>query len=350
MEKLKAVDFFCSGGGMSYGMQQAGIQVIAGIDFDENCKETYEANIKDAQFILADISELSESELERKLSLQKNDDNLILIGCSPCQFWSIINTDKTKSAKSKNLLVEFSRFVKYFRPGYVVVENVPGVLRRKEESGLNEFIDWLKENGYGTPHFKVHNVNDYGVPQSRRRFTLIASRVCQDEIKPLENEGPKKLVKDVLGVGNGFPMIAAGHRDETDFLHTVPSITEINKKRLLKIKKDGGNRLDFADDPELQLKCFIGKDESFKDTFGRLWWNRPAPTITTKFSSISNGRFVHPFEDRAISIREGATLQSFPLTYKFRGTSIANIARMIGNAVPPNYATAIGEAIIQKHK
>ncbi|WP_332913804.1 DNA cytosine methyltransferase [Algoriphagus boritolerans] len=281
---------------------------------------------------------------------KKNDDDLILIGCSPCQFWSIINTDKTKSVKSKNLLVEFSRFVKYFRPGYVVVENVPGVLRRNEESGLNEFIDWLKENGYGTPHFKVHNVNDYGVPQSRKRFTLIASRVSQDEIKPIEKKGPRKLVKDVLGVLNGFPMIEAGHRDETDFLHTVPNITEINKRRLKKIKKDGGNRLDFANDPELQLNCFIGKDDSFKDTFGRLWWNRPAPTITTKFSSISNGRFVHPFEDRAISIREGATLQSFPLTYKFKGTSIANIARMIGNAVPPKYATAIGEAIIQNHK
>lgn len=349
MKNLKAVDFFCSGGGMSHGIQQSGIQILAGIDFDENCRETYEANIQGAQFILADVFELKETDLETKLSLQKNDDDLILIGCSPCQFWSIINTDKTKSAKSKNLLIEFSRFVKYFRPGYVVVENVPGVLRRKEESGLNEFIGWLSENGYGEPHFKVHNVNDYGVPQSRRRFTLIASRVCQDEIKPLKETGPKKLVKDVLGVENGFPMIEAGHRDETDFLHTVPAISEINRKRLKKIRKDGGNRLDFADDPELQLRCFIGKDESFKDTFGRLWWDRPAPTITTKFSSISNGRFVHPFEDRALSIREGATLQSFPHSYKFKGTSIANIARMIGNAVPPKYAKAIGEAIIQNH-
>ena len=127
---------------MSYGIQQSGIQILAGIDFDENCRETYEANIQGAQFILADVFELKETDLETKLSLQKNDDDLILIGCSPCQFWSIINTDKTKSAKSKNLLIEFSRFVRYFRPGYVVVENVPGVLRRNEESGLNEFISW----------------------------------------------------------------------------------------------------------------------------------------------------------------------------------------------------------------
>lgn len=349
-KKLKAIDFFCSGGGMSYGMQEAGIEILAGIDFDENCKMTYEANINGAKFIHADVFDLKEKELEKKLSLRKNDDELVLIGCSPCQFWSIINTDKTKSAKSKNLLVEFSRFVKYFRPGYVVVENVPGVLRRKEESGLNEFIEWLKDNGYENPHFKVHNVNDYGVPQSRKRFTLIATRISQDEVKPQELDGRRVVVKDVLGIENGFARIEPGHKDNSDFLHTVPNISDINKKRLKKVKKDGGNRLGFANDPELQLKCFEGKNESFKDTFGRLWWNRPAPTITTKFFSISNGRFVHPEEDRALSIREGATLQSFPLTYKFKGTSVANIARMIGNAVPPKYATAIGKAIINNHK
>ncbi len=348
-KQLKAVDFFCSGGGMSYGMQEAGIQILAGIDFDINCKDTYEANIGKEKFIHEDVFDLKEKDLEKRLSLKKNDDELVLIGCSPCQFWSIINTDKTKSAKSKNLLVEFSRFVKYLRPGYVVVENVPGVLRKKEESGLSEFIEWLKNNGYENPHFKVHNVNDYGVPQNRKRFTLIATRISDEEIKPLEIEGKKAVVEDVLGVNKGFPKIKPGHKDTTDFMHTVPSLSDINKRRLKKVKKDGGNRLGFKDDPELQLRCFIGKDDSFKDTFGRLWWKKPAPTITTKFFSVSNGRFVHPEEDRALSIREGATLQSFPLTYNFKGTSIAGIARMIGNAVPPKYATAIGNAIIQNH-
>lgn len=330
MKKLKAIDFFCSGGGMSYGMQQAGIQILAGIDHDNSCRETYEANIEGAKFILADVFELSESDLEQNLSLKKYDDELVLIGCSPCQFWSLMNTDKTKSAKSKNLLVEFSRFVKYFRPGYVVVENVPGVLRRKEESGLNEFIVWLKNNGYENPHFKIHNVNDFGVPQNRKRFTLIASRISKEEVKPVELEGIKPVVRDVLGIENGFPKIEPGNRDTSEFLHTVPIISEINKKRLKLIEKDGGNRLGFASDPELQLKCFIGRDKSFKDTFGRLWWAKPAPTITTKFCSISNGRFVHPEEDRALSIREGATLQSFPVTYKFKGLSTGDITRMIG--------------------
>lgn len=234
-------------------------------------------------------------------------------------------------------------------PGYVVVENVPGVLSRKHESGLSSFITWLKKSGYKV-HFDVHNVVNYGVPQNRKRFTLIANRITNTEVSPIIYNGSPKTVKDTIGEKNGFYRIEAGHKDETIFLHTVPSISEINKERLKKVPKDGGNRLGFANDQMLQLKCFIGKDDSFKDTFGRLWWNRPAPTITTKFFSISNGRFVHPEEDRALSLREGAALQSFPLTYIFRGTSIASIARMIGNAVPPKYATAIGKAITKNHQ
>lgn len=346
---LRAVDFFCSGGGMSYGMQQAGIEIIAGIDCDLNCKETYETNIGSDKFLHEDVFKLKEQELEKRLSLKKNDDDLVLIGCSPCQFWSTIQTDKSKSGKSKGLLKEFSRFVKYFKPAYVVVENVPGVLRRKEESGLNEFINWLKNNGYKNPHFTVHNVNNFGVPQSRKRFTLIATRLSEKEIKPLELDGKKTVVEDVIGPKNGFPSIGPGRRDTTDFMHTTAKITDINKRRLQKVKKDGGDRLGFANDPELQLKCFIGRDDSFQDTFGRLWWRKPSPTITTKFFSISNGRFVHPQEDRGLSLREGATLQSFPKTYKFKGSSMASIARMIGNAVPPKYAEAIGKAIIQNH-
>lgn len=345
--KIKAVDFFCGGGGMSYGMQKAGIEIIAGIDFEEKCRATYEANIKNAKFINANIFELKERNLKKILSLKRNDDDLILIGCSPCQFWSIINTDKKKSEKSKNLLLEFERFVKYFMPGYVVVENVPGVLRQKKESGLESFIKWLEESKY-IVHFNIHNTADYGVPQNRKRFTLIASRISDKEIEPIKST--KKLnVIDVLGVKNGFPKIKAGHKDNTEFKHSVPNIKDITLKRIKKVKKNGGNRLAFADDPSLQLECFKGRDNSFKDTFGRLWWNKPSPTITTKFFSVSNGRFVHPEENRALSIREGATLQSFPKNYIFKETSFGNLARLIGNAVPPEYAKRIGFAIIKNH-
>jgi len=348
VKNIKAVDFFCGGGGMSFGMQTAGINVLAGIDHEISCKETYEANIEGAKFIQADVFDLKENELEQELKLKRNDDNLLLIGCSPCQFWSIINTDKKKSTKSKNLLIEFERFVKYFNPGYVVVENVPGVLRKKEESGLGSFINWLNSKDY-TVHFQIHNTNDYGVPQNRNRFTLVANRIGGKKVFPQKDSGRRLTVKDVLGESNGFKNIEAGTIDKSEFLHTTSNITSITLKRLKRIRKDGGNRFDFADDPELQLKCFIGRDKSFIDTFGRLWWDKPSPTITTKFTSVSNGRFVHPEEHRALSLREGAVLQSFPKDYKFFGSSIANIARLIGNAVPPEYAKRIGKAIIENH-
>lgn len=345
---LKAVDFFCSGGGMSSGILNSGIKVLAGIDYDNTCKETYLANIKGAKFIHADVFEYKEETLEKELNLQKNDDNLILIGCSPCQFWSIINTDRKKSAKSKSLLIEFKRFVEYFNPGYVVVENVPGVLRRKDESGLEDFIIWLEANGYAV-HHGVHNVVDYGVPQSRRRLTLIANRVNNNVLEPVKYKGKLKTVYDVIGEHNGFPKVEAGHKDETEFMHSVAGLKQINIDRLNLTDKDGGSRISYANNEDLAPNCHKNDTVNFKDTYGRMWWHKPSPTITTKYFSISNGRFAHPEENRAISIREGAVLQSFPNDYKIKATSIANAARMIGNAVPPKYAASIGKAIIKNH-
>jgi DNA (cytosine-5)-methyltransferase 1 len=345
---LKAVDFFCSGGGMSSGMLNAGIKILAGIDYDNSCKETYEANITGAKFIHADVFEYQEAELEKELNLQRNDDDLIMIGCSPCQFWSIINTKREKSEKSKSLLVEFKRFVEYFNPGYVVVENVPGVLRRKDESGLEDFIIWLEASGYAV-HHGVHNVMEYGVPQSRRRLTLIANRVNNNVLEPIKYNGKLKTVFDTIGEHNGFPKVEAGHRDETEFMHTVAGLKQINIDRLNITEKNGGSRMAYANNEVLAPSCHKNDTVNFKDTYGRMWWDKPSPTITTKFFSISNGRFAHPEENRAISIREGAALQSFPLDYKIKATSIANAARMIGNAVPPKYANAIGKAIINNY-
>ena len=344
---MKAVDFFCGGGGMSFGMMKAGIEVLAGIDYEPECKETYEANIKGAKFIQANVFDLDVKELEKDLNLVRNDDDLILIGCSPCQFWSIINTDRTKSEKSKNLLIEFERFVKYFNPGYVVVENVPGVLRKKRESGLEDFIIWLEENNY-TVHFKVHNTNDFNVPQNRLRFTLIANRVTEKELRPIPEEGKKPTVRDTIGESNGFLKLIPGNKDPEN-KNTVAGLQPICAERMKYIKKDGGNRFGFAHIEHLQLECFKKREKTFKDTFGRLWWDRPSSTITTKFYAVSSGRFTHPEEDRAISLGEGAALQSFPKDYKFYGRSIASIARLIGNAVPPEYAKRIGQAIIQNH-
>ena len=318
-------------------MRKAGIDVIAGIDNDPDVRETYEKNNPGTKFIHADVFQLKEVELSEYTGIKKNDDNLVLIGCSPCQYWSVIKTDKRKSRKSKDLLKEFHRFVKYYKPGFVVVENVPGLGRKAKESGLKDFIDDLENAGYSV-HWNIYNLNEYGVPQTRKRFSLIASRVVKGKIIPRKAEY-KPVVRDYIGTHNGFPAVKAGHRDNTEFMHTVANLSEENLEVLKRTPKNGGNSVKIR-------KKFKGK--GFPDSYSRMSWDKPAPTITTKFYSFSNGRFGHPEEDRAISLREGAVLQTFPRNYVFYAKSIESYARMIGNAVPPEFARRIGEAIIRE--
>lgn len=345
-KKIKAVDFFCSGGGMTCGLKQAGIDVIAGIDNDFSCKDTYEKNNPGSKFIFADVFKLKEEELTKKLKLKKNDNNMVLIGCSPCQFWSIIRTDKTKSKKSRNLLIEFQRFVDYFNPGYVLVENVPGILGKKDKSGLDKFVLNLENKGYKV-HYEIINMSDYGIPQSRKRFSLIATRVTKNKLSLTKKNIQKPTVKDFIGTNHGFYPIKAGYKDDSTFNHSVAGLTQKNINRLKKTPKNGGSWLDWAQDKNLKRKSYRG--QGFKDNYGRMSWNKPAPTITTKFFSISNGRFAHPEENRAISLREGATLQTFPKNYVFHANSVADVARMIGNAVPPLFAKQLGKVILNSN-
>jgi len=207
---IKAVDFFCGAGGMSYGMSLAGINVIAGIDIDLECKKTYEYNNPSSQFILADIKELTFKQLENNIQLKRNDDDLIFIGCSPCQHWTKMNTTKLKSEATKNLLIDFKRFVEYYHPGHIVIENVPGILSNKKGSGLNDFLSFLDNHKYKTD-FKLINAFEYGVPQTRKRFLLIASRVIKNISLPIADKTTMPKVKDFIGSHNGFSKISAGH-------------------------------------------------------------------------------------------------------------------------------------------
>ena len=346
MAKLKAIDFFCSIGGMTYGFRKAGINVIAGIDIDTSCKETYEHNNPRSKFIEADIKKYSFEELKKATGITENDDDLVLIGCSPCQYWSIINTDKTKSKPLKNLLSDFQRYVFYFRPGYIVVENVPGIIKRHSKSGLKKFVKEIQKLRY-VVKYDILNANHYGVPQRRRRFTLIASRVNKEIELPKANKKDLPTVKQFIGIKNGFKKITAGHNDTTNFLHTTAKLSEKNLKRIKKISHDGGSRLEWENSSRLQLDCYKKLEKGFSDIYGRMSWDKPAPTITTKFHSLSNGRFGHPTEDRAISLREGATLQTFPKDYVFKEKSIGKVAKHIGNAVPPELAKLIAASLLQ---
>lgn len=340
---LKAVDFFCGAGGMSYGLAQAGIKVLAGIDNAAECEQTYRINNAPAEFLEYDIGKVKPHTLKKRIGIKPNDDDLILVGCSPCQYWSKIRTIKKKSEKSAFLLKEFQKFVKYFHPGFVVLENVPG-LYRDPKSYLPIFLGFLKDQGYSYAH-EVVNSYHHGVPQKRSRYLLIATRLDYKVSLPSKEEPVGLHLRDFIGVNNGFPSIDAGHKDGTDFLHTTAGLSKDNLRRIKVTPHDGGTRFSWKDDPELQIEAYKGKDNCFRNVYGRAFWDQPAPTITTRFNSLSNGRFGHPEENRAFSLREGAVLQTFPKEYVFRCTNMSGIAKQIGNAVPPVLAEKIGTHI-----
>jgi DNA (cytosine-5)-methyltransferase 1 len=344
-QKLKAIDFFCGAGGMSLGLNKAGITILGGIDNDADCRATYEKNISGAKFIKHDVSRLSAPEIGRRFGLERNDPSLIFAGCSPCQFWSKIQTDKTKSERTAFLLKHFQKFIRYFRPGFVVVENVPGLYTKKQQSILPALIRFLEHDGYAWEDGIV-NANHYGVPQNRKRYLLVATRLLSAIDLPKPEPNPLLTVSAFIGEANGFQRIAAGHRDETEFQHTASFLSPANLRRIQLTEKSGGSRVAWKDNEELQIPAYRERDEIFRDVYGRMFWDRPAPTITTRFNSFSNGRFGHPEEDRAISLREGATLQTFPKDFVFHGTNMNSLARQIGNAVPPEMARRIGQHLI----
>lgn len=341
---MKAVDFFCGAGGVTCGFKQAGIDVVVGIDIDAICKDTYEKNNTGAEFLEADISDLAKDKLETNYQISKNDDDLIFIGCSPCQYFTNLKTDKTKSETSRMLLEDFREFVDYYKPGYLFVENVPGI-EKKEESPLKDFKKYLAKNGYVFAD-KVINAKYLGVPQNRRRYILVATRVKDSISLPKENKNKDEIatLREAIGNTKKFPVVEAGHTDESDFQHSVAALSDLNLKRLKNTPKDGGTRLSWANDEELQLECY--KDHNgHTDVYGRMSWDKPSPAITTKFRYTSTGRYSHPEQNRAISLREGATLQSFPLSYVFHSQSQNEIARMIGNAVPPKLAKEVAKSL-----
>lgn len=340
---LKTIDFFCSAGGVTCGFRQAGIEVIGGIDIDPICQLTYERN-NNAKYLCADISKLKKESLCKKFNIKRNQDNLIFVGCSPCQYYSNIKTDKSKSEKTRLLLQDFQEFVDYYRPGYIFVENVPG-LDHNPQSPLGQFKEYLSENNYVYDE-RVVNAKYYGVPQNRRRYVLIATRVVPEIRLPIENKKNIRTVREAIGNYNIYHPINAGDKDSTSFMHSSANLSKLNKERLLEVPLNGGSRLSWQN--SLQLKCYK-VHEGHTDVYGRMSWDKPSPTITTRFCSISNGRYGHPEQLRAISLREGATLQSFPEDYIFYSKSQGAIAKMIGNAVPPLLAKVIGETIKLYH-
>lgn len=344
---LKVVDFFCGGGGISTGMQQAGLRVVGALDNDPDCKETYLANHPNVPFVDKDITTLRTAVLKQEFSISQNDENLLFVGCAPCQYWSIINGRSFNSRKqsaygSRNLLLAFLRFVKYYRPGYVLIENVSGITANPEESGLLQLRAFLKNKNYYISDDVLY-ASRHGVPQTRRRYILVASRVLPVNLPVPETRDA--VVRDVI---SDMPKIEAGGEPSADDpLHRSQALQEINIKRL-QLTPEGGLRSHWVNRDDLMLDAYRNKPLSFfRENYGRMAWNEPAPTITTKFHNIGCGRFAHPdpAQHRSISLREGALLQTFPPEYEFKTNSFASTAKLIGNAFPPELARRIGEAL-----
>lgn len=346
--ELKAIDFFCGAGGVTCGFREVGIKVLAGVDIDPKFKDTYVKN-NHAIFINEDVSNLNPEDLTKYVEVKKNDDNLIFVGCSPCQYYSNLKSDKTKSQKSRLLLEDFKEFVLHYRPGFVFIENVPG-LETKVGSPIHNFKKSLKKEGYVFDQ-KVVNAKYFNVPQNRRRFILIASRLNSEIKLPLQDKKKENImtVKKAIGNEKLFPKVEAGFIDNSIYMHTVSRVSDLNLRRLKNTPKDGGSRKNWEHDKDLQLECYKEHDGHY-DVYGRMYWDRPSPTITTRFIYTSTGRYSHPEQDRAISLREGATLQSFPLNYNFYSSNKGAVATMIGNAVPPKLAKAIGVTIFEHWK
>lgn len=340
---LKAVDFFCGAGGVSCGFNSVGIKVLGGIDIDPKFKKTYEEN-NGAIFLNEDVSNLAPEKLCELLPIEKNDNNLIFVGCSPCQYYSNLKSDKTKSKQGRLLLDDFKEFVLHFRPGFVFIENVPG-LEKNEGSPLHSFKQALQEQGYVFDQ-AVLNAKYFGVPQNRRRFVLVASRITESISLPKKICSKEQLVtvKDAIGDYEKFPEINAGTEDKTKFLHAAAHLSDLNLERVKQTPKNGGSRKTWAQNDKLQLACYKSHD-GHHDVYGRMTWDKPSPAITTRFIYTSTGRYSHPEQNRGISLREGATLQSFPLNYNFYSPNKGAIATMIGNAVPPKLAEAIGQSL-----
>ena len=352
---ISAVDLFCGVGGLTYGLQQAGINVVAGLDVDETCKYAFEENNpfpekNKAKFISKDIREFTGAELS---ALYPEDSIKILVGCAPCQPFSA-HTRKNKNRSSDerwSLLDDFGRLVEKVNPHLIAFENVP--LIRKENIFRN-FCNKLRSLYYYLhPELMVY-CPGYGVPQKRQRLVLIASTWDNFELRPkTHSSSPEdgllrfQTVKDAIG---DLPEIDDGEEHESDPLHRSRKLTEINKKRI-KQSNPGGTWKDW--DEELRLPCHK-KDsgKGYTTVYGRMEWEDLAPTITTQFNNLGSGRFGHPEQHRALSLREGALLQTFPEGYKFiepdSPITVSRIASYIGNAVPVQLAKIIGESI-QKH-
>lgn len=347
--KLVGIDFFSGSGGVTNGFIKAQIEMLAGIDIDEQIKGVFELNNSPAKFFQADITDEPKnlSIIESVLSRVKHD-HAVFAACAPCQPFSSQNRNFRHDSR-KSLLLHFAEIIEKLdeemRPSFLFVENVgPMQLRGKEI--LSEILNKIHRMNYFALEPKIIDASLFGVPQKRKRLIFIALNTKKVKIDPAvfnwdyffnKHQEKIKTVKDAIG---HLPKIKAGEIDQKDPLHRSRKLSPLNLKRIKKIDSPGGSRNMWGE--ELVLECHK-KYSGHSDVYGRMFWDKPSPTITTKCTGLSNGRFGHPEQNRAISLREAAILQTMEDFEFGDDMAIDKIARYIGNAVPPYLAYKFGE-------
>ncbi len=338
-KNVKVVDLFCGIGGLTHGFIKEGFNVVAGIDNDGSCRYGYETN-NDAKFIEKPIEDVTASEL---LAIYKDCEYKVLVGCAPCQPYSRLNLKK--NTKSEFTPIEkFAQLINEIKPEIVSMENVKGL---QKYPVFIQFVKNLKDQGYKV-EFDVVDTSDYGVPQKRMRLVLLASLL--GDIKLIDKThsmfNKKITVKDVI---SKLPHIDDGEVSKNDPYHRTRKLSPLNKRRIRATHHNGGSARDWPDD--LVLECHKKKSgDTYKGTvYGRMKWNAPAPTMTTQCIGLGNGRFGHPEQNRAISLREAALFQTFPMSYKFvdpkKEIKTGEVARFVGNAVPVRLGQVIAKSV-----
>ncbi len=338
MPQTAVVDFFCGCGGTSAGLRAAGMRIAAGIDCDSDAANTFRHNFPEAAFFESDVRELVIDALDDEIPSDRGA--LVLGACAPCQPYSSLRRGSRSATADRTLLLRLLPFVDHLRPDVVLVENVPGMQAVPGRSTWRRFVARLHDFGYRV-NWEVVDCRFYGVPQRRRRLVLLASLRGPLTMPPPTHGPGRRPFTTVRDWISDLPVLRAGDCDSGDPNHRAGALGELNLTRI-RVLSEGGSRREWPD--HLWLDCHRDR-KGHEDSYGRLHRDRCAPVLTTKCTDITNGRFGHPVQDRAISVREAACLQTFDRTFEFKGTFKAT-TRQVGNAVPVLLAQRLGEAIV----
>jgi DNA (cytosine-5)-methyltransferase 1 len=337
---ISCVDLFCGVGGLTHGLEKAGIEVVAGFDIDDNCRFAYEAN-SESRFHVRDVSALTSEEVQMHW---KCGSISLLAGCAPCQPFSTYSraSRKSKADEKWALVSEFARLIDETSPNLVTMENVAQLIQHRV---FQDLLDSLR--GYHV-WSSIVDCSLYGVPQSRKRMVLMASQFGPIALPGRRFSHPATVERAI----GKLPVLRAGEVDKRDAMHHACNLSPLNLKRI-QASVPGGTWRDWPEN--LLANCHKKESgETYPSVYGRMEWDRPAPTITTQCFGYGNGRFGHPEQDRAITLREAAMLQTFPKSYRFlpKGKKVVFhvMGRLIGNAVPVQLASSIGRQFARHMK